>query len=74
MDGAFFEREFEASETPVLWLPDSFGFPASIPQLMVQASLTHFVTNKLNWNQTNRLPDSSFIWEGLDGSRVAHSC
>lgn len=66
----FFEREFEAPETPVLWLPDSFGFPASIPQLMVQAGLTHFVTNKLNWNQTNRLPDSSFIWEGLDGSRV----
>ncbi|OAN73371.1 hypothetical protein A8B78_18800 [Jannaschia sp. EhC01] len=58
------------AETPVLWLPDTFGFPACLPQLMVQAGLKWFVTNKVNWNQYNQMPASTTWWEGLDGSRV----
>ncbi|GAB5446302.1 alpha-mannosidase [Gymnodinialimonas sp.] len=57
-------------EAPVLWLPDTFGFPACLPQLMVQAGLKWFVTNKVNWNQYNQMPASTTWWEGLDGSRV----
>ncbi|MFP7673868.1 alpha-mannosidase [Marivita sp. S0852] len=66
----YFKREFGDVETPVLWLPDTFGFPGQIPQLMRLAGLEWFVTNKLNWNQINRVPWSSHIWEGIDGSRV----
>lgn len=58
------------SESPVLWLPDTFGFPGCLPQLMVQAGLRWFVTNKLNWNQYNQMPASTTWWEGIDGSRV----
>ncbi|WP_147124664.1 alpha-mannosidase [Shimia ponticola] len=63
-------KVFGQAETPVLWLPDTFGFAASLPQLMKQAGLKWFVTNKLNWNQTNQIPSSSTWWEGIDGSRV----
>lgn len=64
------ESRFGTAETPVLWLPDTFGFPASLPQLMVQAGLKWFVTNKLNWNQYNPMPSSTTWWQGIDGSRV----
>ncbi len=66
----YFKDRFGDVETPVLWLPDTFGFPAQIPQLMKLAGLDWFVTNKLNWNQVNRVPSSTHHWEGLDGSRV----
>ncbi|MDJ0860591.1 MAG: glycoside hydrolase family 38 C-terminal domain-containing protein, partial [Dinoroseobacter sp.] len=60
----------DGSECPVLWLPDTFGFPACLPQLMTQAGLRWFVTNKVNWNQYNQMPASTTWWEGIDGSRV----
>lgn len=66
----YFRDTFGDVETPVLWLPDTFGFPAQIPQLMRLAGLKWFVTNKLNWNQKNKVPWSTHHWEGLDGSRV----
>ncbi|MEJ6397319.1 alpha-mannosidase [Yoonia sp. 208BN28-4] len=66
----YFRDRFGDVETPVLWLPDTFGFPAQIPQLMKLAGLEWFVTNKLNWNQCNPVPCSTHHWEGLDGSRV----
>lgn len=66
----YFADRFGDVETPVLWLPDTFGFPWSLPQLMKQAGLEYFVTNKLNWNQYNQMPSSSTWWQGLDGSRV----
>ena len=67
----FCDTEFgETTECPVLWLPDTFGFPACLPQLMVQAGLKWFVTNKVNWNQYNQMPASTTWWEGIDGSRV----
>ncbi len=52
----YFRDTFGDVETPVLWLPDTFGFPGQIPQLMCLAGLDWFVTNKLNWNQFNRVP------------------
>jgi len=58
------------AESPVLWLPDSFGFPWSLPQLMLQAGIPYFLTIKMGWNDTNRLPSDSFWWQGMDGSRV----
>ncbi|WP_224815389.1 glycoside hydrolase family 38 C-terminal domain-containing protein [Hasllibacter sp. MH4015] len=65
------EEAFGAgAEAPVLWLPDTFGFPGCLPQLMKQAGLKWFVTNKVNWNQYNQMPASTTWWEGIDGSRV----
>ena len=54
------------AETPVLWLPDTFGFTWALPQLMKEAGLKWFVTNKLNWNQYNQMPYQLLWWQGLD--------
>ncbi|MEL6202310.1 MAG: glycoside hydrolase family 38 C-terminal domain-containing protein [Pseudomonadota bacterium] len=66
----YYKEHFGDAETPILWLPDTFGFPAQIPQLMRHAGLKWFATNKLNWNQKNMVPWSTHHWEALDGSRV----
>jgi alpha-mannosidase len=58
------------AETPVLWLPDVFGYAWALPQLIKQAGLKYFFTIKLGWNQYNRLPYDSFWWQGIDGTRV----
>ncbi|MGI8808755.1 MAG: alpha-mannosidase, partial [Acidimicrobiales bacterium] len=52
------------------WLPDAFGFPASLPQILAQAGMGWFVTQKLSWNEVNRFPHHTFWWQGLDGTRV----
>ena len=57
-------------EPKVAWLPDSFGFPATLPQILREAGMPWFVTQKLWWNQVDTFPHSTFWWEGLDGSRV----
>lgn len=68
---SYFARYFgPEAESPVLWLPDAFGFCASLPQLIAQAGLKYFFTIKLSWNQYNRLPYDSFWWQGLDGTRI----
>jgi len=65
----FFLEEFGV-ECDGVWLPDSFGYTAAYPQLARLAGMRWFLTQKLSWNQTNRLPHHTFWWEGIDGSRV----
>ncbi len=68
---SYFREHFGAdAESPVLWLPDVFGYAWALPQLIKQAGLDYFFTIKLGWNQYNRLPYDSFWWQGLDGTRV----
>ncbi|MEM8630919.1 MAG: glycoside hydrolase family 38 C-terminal domain-containing protein [Pseudomonadota bacterium] len=66
----YFRQKFGEAEAPVLWLPDTFGFPWSLPQLAKQAGIKWFCTNKMNWNQSNRMPSSTFWWKGIDGTRL----
>ena len=67
----FFEEQFgEGAYSPVLWLPDVFGFPWSLPQLAKEAGLKYFFTIKLGWSQYNRIPYDSFWWQGIDGTRL----
>lgn len=54
----------------VAWLPDVFGYPACLPQLFRGAGMRYFLTQKLSWNELNPPVHSTFVWEGLDGSRV----
>ena len=69
----FFLEEF-GLETRDAWLPDSFGYTAAMPQIMRATGATRFLTQKPSWNDTNKLPHSSFQWEGIDGSRVITHC
>ena len=65
----WFESRFGRRCTEV-WIPDVFGYPASMPQLYAAGGMHRFVTQKLSWNTTNRFPHHTFWWEGLDGTRV----
>ncbi|MDJ0726542.1 MAG: alpha-mannosidase [Prochloraceae cyanobacterium] len=56
--------------TKIAWLPDSFGFCASLPQILVQSGIKYFVTGKLHWNDTNKFPHGFFKWRSPDGSEV----
>ena len=67
----FFRDHFgPEAETPVLWLPDVFGYAWNLPQLIKEAGLEYFFTIKIGWSQYNRLPFDSFWWQGLDGTKV----
>ncbi len=65
----FFEREFGIRSKGV-WLPDSFGYSPALPQLMRRAGFEWFFTQKISWNQQNVFPHHTFLWEGIDGSRM----
>jgi alpha-mannosidase len=68
---SFFAEQFGSqAESPVLWLPDVFGYAWALPQLIKQAGLEYFFTIKIGWSQYNRLPFDSFWWQGLDGTRI----
>jgi len=68
---SFFREHFgEGAESPVLWLPDVFGYAWNLPQLIKEAGLEYFFTIKIGWSQYNRLPYDSFWWQGLDGTKV----
>ncbi|MHB1912585.1 MAG: alpha-mannosidase [Acidimicrobiales bacterium] len=57
-------------ETRALWLPDVFGYPANLPQILSLAGVRWFLTQKLSWNQWTHFPHHTFWWEGIDGSRI----
>lgn len=65
----FFLREF-GIETEEVWLPDSFGYTAALPQIARAAGARWFLTQKLSWSETNRMPHHTFSWEGIDGTRI----
>lgn len=65
----FFIREFGIEPLEV-WLPDTFGYTAALPQLVAAAGSRYFLTQKLSWNETNMIPHSTFLWEGIDGTRI----
>ena len=65
----FFLENFGV-EPSVVWLPDSFGYTASLPQIARAAGMERFLTQKISWNETNTMPHSTFWWEGIDGSRL----
>ncbi|HVA58333.1 MAG: glycoside hydrolase family 38 C-terminal domain-containing protein [Gemmatimonadaceae bacterium] len=56
----------------VAWIPDTFGYPWSLPQIFLKSGLDFFVTQKLRWNDTDKWPArlNQFYWEGPDGSKI----
>ncbi len=65
----FFQEEF-GTRPRCCWLPDVFGYPASLPQILSGAGVPYFFTYKLHWQSRNPFPAHLFQWEGIDGSRV----
>ncbi|WP_152362561.1 alpha-mannosidase [Microlunatus speluncae] len=65
----YFAEKF-GIDTQEVWLPDSFGYSAALPQLIKLSGSTWFLTQKISWNKTNLFPHHTFWWEGIDGTRI----
>lgn len=65
----YFKEKFN-KDTNYLWLPDVFGYSVAMPQILKLSNIDTFITTKISWNDTNRLPYDTFDWVGLDGSSV----
>lgn len=65
----YFREEFQ-KDVKTLWLPDVFGYTAALPQIIKKCGMDTFMTIKLSWNNINDFPHHTFIWNGLDDSKV----
>ncbi len=70
LKGQQFTREHFDYTSDSFWLPDTFGYNANIPQIMLGCGVKYFYTTKLSWNEMNKVPYYSFTWKGIDGSSV----
>ena len=66
---SYFKKAFGA-DVRVGWNPDSFGYNWQLPQIYKKSGIDYFVTQKMSWNDTNKLPLKLFWWQSPDGSRV----
>jgi len=67
----FYQDEFGV-DCQLLWLPDVFGYSGALPQIMRGCGIRFFSTQKIFWayHGGEPFPYNTFIWEGIDGSRV----
>lgn len=65
----FMQEEFGV-DSKILWLPDVFGYSGALPQILKKCGVNQFFTAKMSWSESNKLPNDTFVWEGIDGSRV----
>ena len=65
----WFEREFGRRHRE-FWSPDAFGYAGQLPQILREAGITRFLTQKLSWNRFNRPEHHTLTWQGDDGSEV----
>ncbi|MBQ6599342.1 MAG: alpha-mannosidase [Lentisphaeria bacterium] len=65
----FFMDEF-GCEVRNLWIPDVFGYSASMPQIIRKSGCDYFLTQKISWNRINQFPHNTFRWRGIDGTEI----
>jgi len=65
----YFEKHFGRRCTE-FWNPDVFGYNGQLPQIIKQAGISRFLTQKLSWNKFNQPLHHSFWWKAIDGTAV----
>jgi alpha-mannosidase len=73
--GLYGQRTFQrifGTTAKVAWIPDTFGYAWTLPQIFRKAGFDSFVTQKLRWNDTDAwtADRNLFWWQGRDGSRI----
>ena len=68
--GSKFIKDEFGKDVEYLWLPDVFGYSWALPQILKKSGIDMFMTTKISWNQSNRMPHDTFKWKGIDGSEV----
>jgi len=64
-----FERRHFGDTSPVAYLPDSFGHPASLPKLLAETGFKYFLFCRPGAHEKADLPANLFYWE-YAGRRV----
>lgn len=72
MHGKRYYKEVFGVDSVVLWLPDTFGYSAALPQILKGTGVKYLVTQKIFWsyNEGDQFPYHYFTWEGADGSKI----
>ena len=67
----YFKEQF-GIDSRIVWLPDTFGYSAALPQIIKGCRLTGLTTQKIFWsyNDSEPFPYHAFRWKGLDGTEV----
>ena len=67
----FIKEEFDI-DSEILWLPDTFGYSAALPQILNGCGINYLVTQKIFWsyNKGEQFPYHYFNWQGSDGSKI----
>lgn len=67
----FYKDEFGV-DCQMLWLPDTFGYSAVLPQILKGCGVKYLTTQKIFWtyNGSERFPYHYFTWQGMDGSEI----
>ena len=67
----YYKEEFGV-DSQMLWLPDTFGYTAALPQILKSCGVKYLVTQKIFWsyNEGEQFPYHYFYWEGMDGSKI----
>lgn len=70
--GKRYYKEELGVDSEILWLPDTFGYTAALPQILKGCGVNYLVTQKIFWsyNEGEQFPYHYFNWEGMDGSRI----
>ncbi len=58
------------TDSKIVWLPDCFGFSATLPQIAKDCGMDWLITSKISWNEVNQFPHDIFEWQGIDGSKI----
>ena len=72
LHGKRYFRDVFGVDSVVLWLPDTFGYSAALPQILKKTGVKYLVTQKIFWsyNEGDRFPYHYFTWRGADGSEI----
>ncbi len=67
----YYKEEFGV-DSEILWLPDTFGYTAALPQILKGCGVKYLVTQKIFWsyNEGEQFPYHYFTWQGMDGSQI----
>lgn len=70
--GKRFYREEFGVDCQLLWLPDTFGYSAVLPQILRGCGVKYLTTQKIFWtyNGSDPFPYHYFTWQGMDGSEI----
>lgn len=70
--GKRYYKDVLGTDSVILWLPDTFGYTAALPQILQGCGVKYLVTQKIFWsyNDGDPFPYHYFTWRGMDGSEV----